>query len=68
MNRMREGHTATLIANGEVLITGGLTSYYGAQQLAPGANSAEIYDPERVGSATPAQWMRLDRRPGGAWF
>jgi hypothetical protein len=43
MNEARDGHTATLLANGQVLIAGGRNSYGGSP--GNGVNTAEIFDP-----------------------
>lgn len=47
MNTARSQHTATLLANGKVLVTGGFSSAFG-NSLA----NAELYDPS-TGAFTP---------------
>ena len=56
LNAAREGHTATLLPNGLVLITGGNDSDLSLQRLA----SAELYDPG-AGTFTAAASMAVPR-------
>jgi Kelch motif len=57
MTTSRAGHTATLLPNGTVLITGGFT--YSPQT---GTNSAEIYDPAKASFQATNRPMALGRR------
>jgi hypothetical protein len=50
MNEARDGHTATLLADGKVLIAGGRNSFGGS--AGAGLNTAEIFDPA-AGTFTP---------------
>jgi hypothetical protein len=45
MAEVRSGHTATLLNNNKVLITGGASAGAGPPYFADGSNTAEIYDP-----------------------
>jgi hypothetical protein len=60
MNYAREKHTATLLTNGQVLVTGG---YNGRDQY---LSSAELYDPvARFWTATdPMTGVRWGKREG----
>jgi photosystem II stability/assembly factor-like uncharacterized protein len=62
MTVRREDHTATLLQDGRVVVTGGMQSFYiGSQTL----NSSEIYDPS-TGTWTPAADMQFARRNSSA--
>lgn len=56
MNNVRRAHTATLLPNGKVLVTGGDTQPYRAGTL----NTAEMYDPD-TGTFTPTGNMGFAR-------
>src|SRR3954469_17403186 len=58
MTTARAGHTATLLANGRVLITGGMT---GSISLNTATASAELYDPA-TGTFVPTGSMTTARR------
>ncbi len=57
MSTGRSAHTATLLANGKVLITGGMDQYLTDHTL----DSAEIYDPE-TGTFIPTEKMTTKRQ------
>ena len=59
----RYGHTATLLADGRVLIVGGSGADFNATQ--PEMASAEIFDPA-TGKFTPTGWMAEPRELHGA--
>ena len=61
MRQYRAYHTATLLYDGTVLITGGLTSVDGGLPPSGSTNTAEIYDPETF-SFTPTGNMNYARR------
>jgi len=61
MIQYRAYHTATLLYDGTVLITGGLTSVDGGLPPSGSTNTAEIYDPETF-SFTPTGNMNYARR------
>ncbi|MCP3063553.1 galactose oxidase [Myxococcus sp. K38C18041901] len=56
-NTARTGHTATLLADGRVLVVGGFSNSSGTGAL----TSVEIYDPNNGGSWTPLPPLQVSR-------
>jgi hypothetical protein len=62
MSSMRDGHTATLLADGKVLLAGGEVGA-GTFDTAGVTNTAELFDPEAITPGTPPP----SSAPAGVW-